>query len=208
MLAVRGLNSKMLEKRLHGCLLLLVFLLADVSGSRAETAVDLGPDSEDGSKRRSLATTMFCVAKQGADATALQAGLNWACGQGRANCAPIQPGGPCYKQNDLEALASYAYNDYYQKNFATGGSCGFNGTATTTTSDPSSGQCVFTGSSMAGGGTPAASAPSGLSPPSSFTPGIGSPSNTLIPLDGAESLVSSVWSAICAPLLALPLFFL
>uniref|UniRef100_A0A804QGD4 X8 domain-containing protein n=1 Tax=Zea mays TaxID=4577 RepID=A0A804QGD4_MAIZE len=145
MLAVRGLNSKMLEKRLHGCLLLLVFLLADVSGSRAETAVDLGPDSEDGSKRRSLATTMFCVAKQGADATALQAGLNWACGQGRANCAPIQPGGPCYKQNDLEALASYAYNDYYQKNFATGGSCGFNGTATTTTSDPSSGQCVFTG---------------------------------------------------------------
>jgi hypothetical protein len=33
MLALRGLNSKMLEKRLHGCLLLLVFLLADVSGT-------------------------------------------------------------------------------------------------------------------------------------------------------------------------------
>jgi len=80
---------------------------------------------------------MFCVAKPGADPTALQVGLNWACGPGQANCAPIQPGGPCYKQNNLEALASYAYNDYYQKNFATGGSCNFDGTAMTTTADPS-----------------------------------------------------------------------
>jgi len=61
---------------------------------------------------------------------------------------------------------------------------------------------------MAGGSTPAASAPSGFSPPSTFTPGIGSPSNTLIPLDGAESLVSSARWAIYALLLALPLFFL
>jgi len=206
MLVVREWDSKMFGKRLHGFLLLLVFLLANVAGSHAETTVD--PDSVDGSKRRSLATSLFCVAKQGADPTALQMGLNWACGPGQANCAPIQPGGSCYKQDNLEALASYAYNDYYQKNFATGASCNFNGTAATTTSDPSSGQCVFTGSSMAGGSTPAASAPSGLSPPSTFTPGIGSPSNTLIPLDGAESLVSSARWAICALLLALPLFFL
>ncbi|CAD6222910.1 unnamed protein product [Miscanthus lutarioriparius] len=100
-------------------------------------------------------------------------------------CQDKLPGGPCYKQNDLEALASYAYNDYYQKNFATGATCYFNGTAATTTADPSSG-------SMAGGSTPAASAPSGLSPPSTFTPGIGSPSNTLIPLDGTESPVGDL----------------
>jgi len=199
----------MWDKRLHGCLLLLVFLLANASGSHAETAVD----SEQG-KRRSLATGsgMFCVAMQGADPAALQAGLNWACGPGHADCTAIQPGGPCYKQNNLQALASYAYNDYYQRSAKTSTTCDFNGTATTTTTDPSSGQCVFTGSSTAGG-TPAASAPSGLSP---FTPGtggfgngssFGSPSSGLVPFDGAESLLSRARWALCALLLALPLFF-
>uniref|UniRef100_J3LP64 X8 domain-containing protein n=1 Tax=Oryza brachyantha TaxID=4533 RepID=J3LP64_ORYBR len=68
-----------------------------------------------------------------------------------ADCSAIQPGGPCFKQNNLPALASYAYNDYYQKMASTGATCSFNGTATTTTADPSSGSCVFAGSSMAGG---------------------------------------------------------
>lgn len=92
-----------------------------------------------GGERRSLATSagMFCVALQNADAAALQAGLNWACGPGQADCAAIQPGGACYKQNNLPALASYAYNDYYQKMASTGATCSFNGTATTTTADPS-----------------------------------------------------------------------
>ncbi|CAN6206198.1 unnamed protein product, partial [Urochloa humidicola] len=184
----------MLDKRLHRCLLLLIFLLGNASGSHAEETT---VDSEKG-KRRSLATGsgVFCVASQGADPAALQAGLNWACGPGHADCTAIQPGGPCYKQNNLQALASYAYNDYYQRSAKTSTACDFNGTATTTTMDPSSGQCVFAGSSMAGGGTPTASAPSGLSP---FTPtggfgngsSFGSPTSGLVPFDGAESLLSS-----------------
>lgn len=92
---------------------------------------------EESSKRRSLATGLFCVAMQGADPTALQTGLNYACGPGHADCAPIQPGGKCYKANDLPALASYAYNDYYQRNAGSGASCNFSGTATTTPNDPS-----------------------------------------------------------------------
>jgi glucan endo-1,3-beta-glucosidase 4 len=90
-----------------------------------------------GGKRRSLASGTFCVALQNADPTALQAGLSWACGSGHADCSAIQPGGPCYQENNLPALASYAFNDYYQQQSSTGATCSFNGTATTTTSDPS-----------------------------------------------------------------------
>ncbi|KAF0911998.1 hypothetical protein E2562_012807 [Oryza meyeriana var. granulata] len=130
-----------------------------------------------GGARRSLATAgTFCVALQNADPTALQAGLNWACGPGQADCSAIQPGGACYKQNNLAALASYAYNDYYQKMASTGATCSFNGTATTTTTDPSSGSCVFSGSSMAGGSNtsvPGASPPTTLAPPAGFTPPVG-----------------------------------
>ncbi|KAL6650024.1 hypothetical protein ACP70R_014248 [Stipagrostis hirtigluma subsp. patula] len=137
--------------------------------------------SEAAAARRSLATGTFCVAVQSADPAALQAGLNWACGPGHADCSAIQPGGPCYKQNNLPALASYAYNDYYQKAATTGATCSFNGTATTTTTDPSSGSCVFAGSTMAGGSntsTPTApvgaSPPTSLSPPAGFAPPVGS----------------------------------
>ncbi|KAM3296732.1 hypothetical protein ACQJBY_038870 [Aegilops geniculata] len=131
--------------------------------------------------RRSLATGTFCVALQNADPTALQAGLSWACGQGQADCSAVQPGGACYKQNNVAALASYAYNDYYQKSASTGATCSFNGTATTTATDPSSGSCVFAGSTMAGDSTsnssvPSASPPTSLGAPPSddLTPPLGS----------------------------------
>ncbi|VAH27680.1 unnamed protein product [Triticum turgidum subsp. durum] len=133
----------MLTRRLQGCssVLLLVFLiLANASGTFSEEQ-----EAAEESRRRSLATGQFCVAKQGADPTALQTGLNYACGPGHADCGPIQPGGKCYKANDLPGLASYAYNDYFQRNAASGASCNFSGTAVTTSDDPSSGQCVFTG---------------------------------------------------------------
>ncbi|KAL6878378.1 hypothetical protein ACP4OV_012548 [Aristida adscensionis] len=126
-----------------------------------------------GGARRSLAAGTFCVAVQSADPAALQAGLNWACGPGHADCSAIQPGGPCYKANNLPALASYAYNDYYQKMSSTGATCSFNGTATTTTTDPSSGSCVFPGSAAAGGGGSNSSVPVGASPPTSTSPPAG-----------------------------------
>lgn len=81
--------------------------------------------------------SVFCVAKDGADTDKLQAGLSWACGQGGANCAPIQSGQRCYLPNNVKSHASYAYNDYYQKNHGAGGTCDFDGTAEVTAKDPS-----------------------------------------------------------------------
>jgi glucan endo-1,3-beta-glucosidase 4 len=101
-----------------------------------------GGDGGGGGKRRSLATGTFCVALQNANPAALQAGLDWACGPGHADCSEIQPDGPCYQENNLPALASYAYNDYYQRQSSTGATCSFNGTATTTTNDPSKQQLI------------------------------------------------------------------
>ena len=79
----------------------------------------------------------FCVAKPNADPGKLQAGLDWACGQGGASCNAIQEGQPCYLPNTYQNHASYAYNDYYQRMHAAGATCDFDGTATTTTVNPS-----------------------------------------------------------------------
>ncbi|RID63785.1 hypothetical protein BRARA_E02759 [Brassica rapa] len=96
-------------------------------------------------------TTLFCVAKVDADDDKLEDGLNWACGQGRANCGPIQPGQACYLPNDIKSHASFAYNDYYQKMKGVGGTCDFDGTAITTPRDPSYRTCAYTGSPNANG---------------------------------------------------------
>ncbi|KAJ1423140.1 X8 domain [Sesbania bispinosa] len=88
-----------------------------------------------------------------ADTEKLQAGLNWACGQGQANCAAIQAGRPCYFPNNVKSHASYAYNDYYQKMHNAGGTCDFDGTAMTTTEDPSHGSCKYAGSSNSSTGS-------------------------------------------------------
>jgi hypothetical protein len=50
------------------------------------------------------------------------------CVKNSTDCSAIQPGGACYKKNDLAALASFAYNHYYQKNANTGATYS-NGTA-------------------------------------------------------------------------------
>ncbi|XP_057956442.1 glucan endo-1,3-beta-glucosidase 4 [Malania oleifera] len=107
-------------------------------------------------------SVVFCVAKEDADSTKLQNGLSWACGQGQADCSAIQAGQPCYSPNTLQNHASFAFNDYYQKKHAVGGTCDFDGAATTTTVDPSNGTCIFTGSvksNTSGGVTPAAFGP-------------------------------------------------
>lgn len=89
--------------------------------------------------RRSLSSSnlVFCVANSSASPSALRSGLDWACGPGSANCSAIQPGQPCYRDDNLVALASYAYNDYYQKMRAIGGTCDFRSTAMITATDPS-----------------------------------------------------------------------
>ncbi|KAL8261630.1 hypothetical protein R6Q59_025679 [Mikania micrantha] len=84
----------------------------------------------------------WCVASQSASQTALQNALDYACGHGGADCSEIQQGGACYSPDTLHHHASYAFNDYYQKN-PIPSSCNFGGTAITTSTDPSSSTCQF-----------------------------------------------------------------
>ncbi|OAY80243.1 Glucan endo-1,3-beta-glucosidase 1 [Ananas comosus] len=84
----------------------------------------------------------WCVASQTASQTALQVALDYACGYGGADCSAIQPGGSCYNPNTLHDHASYAFNNYYQKN-PIPTSCDFGGTAVITNVDPSTQTCQY-----------------------------------------------------------------
>ncbi|KAL1293933.1 hypothetical protein HN51_054599 [Arachis hypogaea] len=88
----------------------------------------------------------WCVAKNGAAETALQAALDYACGMGGADCSQIQQGGSCYSPVTLQNHASFAFNSYYQKHPGST-SCDFGGTATLVNTNPSSGSCIFPSSS-------------------------------------------------------------
>ncbi|CAI9760402.1 unnamed protein product [Fraxinus pennsylvanica] len=83
----------------------------------------------------------WCVANSGAGDKKLQEALDYACGQGRADCGPIQKGATCYEPNTLEAHASYAFNNYYQKNSRRSGTCDFGGAAKVVTESPKFGNC-------------------------------------------------------------------
>ncbi|KAK7354456.1 hypothetical protein VNO80_19920 [Phaseolus coccineus] len=110
----------------------------------------------------------WCVASQSAAESTLKVALDYACGYG-ADCSSIQPGASCYNPNTLKDHASYAFNDYYQKNPAPT-SCAFGGTATLTNKDPSNGNCRYTSSK-----TPSMSPPTPIyvsppTPPSTMSP--------------------------------------
>ncbi|KAL8205982.1 hypothetical protein R6Q57_009533 [Mikania cordata] len=102
------------------------------------------------------ASGRWCIAKNGASQVALQAGLDYACGIGGADCAAIQPGSSCYEPVTLPSHASYAFNSYFQKNPAPT-SCDFGGAAALTNTNPSTGTCVYPSS-------PPSSSSSSLSP--------------------------------------------
>ncbi|KAL1537091.1 glucan endo-1,3-beta-glucosidase 12-like [Salvia divinorum] len=86
----------------------------------------------------------WCVAKPSVPADTLQEALDYACGEGDVNCDAIKEDGNCYYPDTVVAHASYAFNSYWQKTKANGGTCGFGGTAMIITSDPSYGHCRFT----------------------------------------------------------------
>ncbi|MCL7040862.1 hypothetical protein MKW94_012902 [Papaver nudicaule] len=92
------------------------------------------------------ALSMLGFAKNGADNDLLLAALNWTCGVAKIDCTALLPNKQCYKPNTLEAHASYAFNSYYHQNTMIIGSCDFSGVATVTTTNPSQGMCVYTGS--------------------------------------------------------------
>ncbi|TVU27178.1 hypothetical protein EJB05_29765 [Eragrostis curvula] len=117
---------------------------------------------------------VWCVVKAaGSTEAALQNALDYACGIGRADCAPIQPSGSCYYPNTLQAHASYAFNSYYQRNPAPS-SCDFGGTAMLVNANPSSGSCIYASSSSSSSsstvGYNPASASNTPSTPSSSSP--------------------------------------
>ncbi|ONK81149.1 uncharacterized protein A4U43_C01F25810 [Asparagus officinalis] len=95
---------------------------------------------------------LWCVAKNNAEDSALQAALDWACGPGGADCGPIQQGGPCYSPEDLQSHASYAFNDYFVKHGFDLSACDFSGTAAPISLNPSHADCKFPSSSSARNG--------------------------------------------------------
>ncbi|NP_001310816.1 glucan endo-1,3-beta-glucosidase 12 precursor [Ziziphus jujuba] len=85
----------------------------------------------------------WCVANGNVGEEKLQTALDYACGEGGADCRPIQEGSTCYDPNSLVAHASYAFNSYYQKKARLIGSCDFGGAAYVATQPPKFGQCEF-----------------------------------------------------------------
>ncbi|GMJ10361.1 hypothetical protein like AT5G55180 [Hibiscus trionum] len=85
----------------------------------------------------------WCLASPNVNQQKLQEALDYACGQGGADCGPIQPNGVCFNPNTLMAHASYAFNSYYQKNARVSGSCVFDGAAFVSMQSPSYGNCQY-----------------------------------------------------------------
>ncbi|KAG0627162.1 hypothetical protein M758_2G178500 [Ceratodon purpureus] len=85
----------------------------------------------------------WCVAKPGSPDHEVTNALNFACGEGGADCGAIQAGGACYNPNTIVSHASFAYNTYYQKMGRNYWNCYFGGTGVITITDPSYSGCSF-----------------------------------------------------------------
>ncbi|KAI3695217.1 hypothetical protein L1987_78209 [Smallanthus sonchifolius] len=87
-------------------------------------------------------SALWCVAKPFVPDPILQEAMNYACGSG-PDCEALQPNGDCFQPDTLFAHASYAFNSYWQRTKAAGGTCEFGGSAMLVTFDPSYDGCHF-----------------------------------------------------------------
>ncbi|XP_058195625.1 PLASMODESMATA CALLOSE-BINDING PROTEIN 3-like [Rhododendron vialii] len=123
----------------------------------------------------------WCICKDGVSDAALQKTLDYACGAG-ADCTPIHQNGACYNPITVRGHCNYAVNSYFQKKGQAQGSCDFSGTASATTSDPSSSGCVYPASASAANATPSTNTTSGSSP---YSTGAFGPSSTDVSRGGS-----------------------
>ncbi|KAM0902982.1 hypothetical protein ACQ4PT_018933 [Festuca glaucescens] len=132
-----------------------------------------------------LAASDFCVCRSDQPQAALQKTIDYACGAG-ADCNSIHEQGPCYNPNNVVAHCSWAANSYFQRKRGAGATCDFTGTATLTTTDPSSSGCSYpssasaagtatTGAGIGTGGATGGTPGTGTGP---FTPGAGTTGTT------------------------------
>ncbi|GAB2220599.1 hypothetical protein Droror1_Dr00008260 [Drosera rotundifolia] len=123
----------------------------------------------------------YCLCKDGVgDATLLNA-LNYACGFG-ADCTAVQQGGSCYQPNTVKAHCDYAVNSYYQRKGQATGTCDFVGSASISTSPPTTvvSGCTYPASPSLSGSTP--TTPTTGTPKSPGTPNTtGTPTTTGTP---------------------------
>ncbi|GAB4857721.1 hypothetical protein Ancab_015628 [Ancistrocladus abbreviatus] len=68
----------------------------------------------------------WCVARSTATTETLRESLKFFCRSG-VDCRLIQPGGPCYRPDNLRAEVSYVFNQYYQQTKVSGGRCDYGG---------------------------------------------------------------------------------
>ncbi|KAG6434237.1 hypothetical protein SASPL_105860 [Salvia splendens] len=84
----------------------------------------------------------YCVPKSDASDAALESNINYVCSQG-VDCAPIKPGGSCFKPDTLKAHASYLMNAYYHAKGLHDFNCDFSGSAVIISTDPSNASCKY-----------------------------------------------------------------
>ncbi|KAI5077228.1 hypothetical protein GOP47_0007052 [Adiantum capillus-veneris] len=116
--------------------------LTKASPSDGNGGQDTPPQSSGGQVQQGP-SGVWCVASPGASQAHLQQIINFACGEGGADCSAIQNGNACFSPDTLASHASYAMNSYYQHHGRNYWNCFFNSGGLVTATNPSYGPCTY-----------------------------------------------------------------